>query len=92
MRIADKLKTTLTQIADGENAIHRAQEEARQYRDSVLRDAVTGELTREWREVARHTDLNSETGDSLLKRLLIARRLRWEEAESLRIASHRGGS
>ena len=53
-------------------------EVSRRYRQSVLRSAVTGELTRDWRE--RHAG-QGESGADLLRRILAERRRRWEEAE-----------
>src|SRR6185436_19970823 len=51
------------------------------YRDTVLRAAVTGELTAYWRT----THLPEETSEQLLIRLLVERRNRWEEAELIRL-------
>ena len=48
------------------------------YRQSVLKAAVTGELTRDWREKNKG---KLESGEALLARILKARREAWEKAE-----------
>jgi len=80
-RIVAKLDTMLSRVASGEAAARRALERLQRYRASVLNAAVTGELTREWRE--KHKP--DETGAQLLERLLSERRTCWEEAELQRI-------
>lgn len=54
-----------------------AQAKIPQYRASLLKSAVEGELTKEWR--AAHPA--GETGADLLKRILAERRARWEQAQ-----------
>lgn len=51
------------------------------YRQSVLKAAVTGELTRDWREARRRSGEPLESGETLLARILAARRAAWEAAE-----------
>lgn len=88
-RIVVKLSAALSGIERAETATRRAQERLKRYRDAVLHTAITGELTREWRESQRKSkETSMETGEALLQRLLIARRMRWEETElnSLRSA------
>jgi type I restriction enzyme S subunit len=51
-----------------------AQKKLAQYRQSLLKAAVEGVLTADWR--ARHTP--TETGAQLLARILTERRSRWE--------------
>jgi len=76
-RIVAKLNASLANEAEGEARVHSAQGYNEEYRASTLRDAVTGELTRDWRQAHKSV----ETGDQLLDRLLDERRIRWEEAE-----------
>jgi type I restriction enzyme S subunit len=60
----------------------RAQERLKRYRAAVLHAATTGELTRAWREAQRKKKkTNIETGETLLRRFLAGRRVRWEQAE-----------
>ena len=87
-RIAAKLDAALTRMANGERAARRALERLQRYRSAVLHAAVTGELTREWRETQRKDrKAGLETGEALLQRLLAARRARWEETELRRLRS-----
>ncbi|MEI7911945.1 MAG: AAA family ATPase [Verrucomicrobiota bacterium] len=80
-RIVAKLDAMLSRLAAGEAAAQRALKRLESYRAAVLHAAVTGELTRQWRD--SHTP--EETGAQLLKRLLQERRTRWEEAEFKRL-------
>jgi type I restriction enzyme, S subunit len=57
--------------------LEKAREGLADYRRSILKAAVTGELTREWRE----KNTPNETGADLLKRILAERRAAWERAE-----------
>lgn len=85
-RIAAKLNAVLSGVQRAEMASRRARERLDTYRDAVLNAAVTGELTREWRESQRKSKrINVETGGDLLKRLLAIRRVRWEEIELNRL-------
>jgi len=77
-RIVAKLDELFSQIEKGEEGLRRAQALLKQYRQSVLKAAVTGELTRDWREKNAG---KIETGVELLQRILKARRDAWEAAE-----------
>ncbi|MBS0193868.1 MAG: restriction endonuclease subunit S [Proteobacteria bacterium] len=76
--IASKIEELFSRIEEGEHALERARKLVELYRQSVLKAAVTGELTSAWRE--EHKD-NLESGDALLQRILMARRAAWEKAE-----------
>jgi type I restriction enzyme S subunit len=52
------------------------------YRQSVLKAAVTGELTREWREQRKG---QLESGEALLERILQVHREAWEQSELERL-------
>ncbi len=85
-RIVAKLDAALLRLERGEIAARRAQERLKRYRTAVLRAAVTGELTHEWRAAQlKNKKAKPETGEALLQRLLAARRARWEEAELQRL-------
>lgn len=73
-RIVAKLEELLTDLDVGVAELKLAQKKLAQYRQSLLKSAVEGALTAEWR--AQHTP--SETGAQLLQRILIERRARWE--------------
>jgi len=73
-RIVAKLEELLTDLDAGVAELKAAQKKLKQYRQSLLKSAVEGALTAEWR--AQHTP--SETGAQLLQRILTERRARWE--------------
>jgi len=49
-RIVARIDELFTEIADGETALARARDDLDTWRRALLKAAVTGELTREWRE------------------------------------------
>ncbi len=49
-RIVARIDELFTDIADGEIALTRARDDLDTWRRALLKSAVTGELTREWRE------------------------------------------
>lgn len=77
-RIASRIDELFSQIEHGARALERAQKLVERYRQSVLKAAVTGELTRDWRD--RHNG-ELESGEALLARILHAHRASWEKAE-----------
>jgi type I restriction enzyme S subunit len=77
-RIVSKIDELFSRIDEGERALERVQKLVERYRQSVLKAAVTGELTRGWRE--KNKD-KLESGEALLARILKARREAWEKAE-----------
>lgn len=77
-RIVSKIDELFSRIEEGERALERVQKLVERYRQSVLKAAVTGELTREWREKNKG---KLESGEALLARILKARREAWEKAE-----------
>lgn len=80
-RIVSKIDELFSRIDEGERALERVQKLVERYRQSVLKAAVTGELTREWREKQAKSGAPVETGEALLTRMLVARREAWEKAE-----------
>ena len=73
-RIVDKLEEILTGLETGVAELKTAQKKLAQYRQSLLKAAVEGALTAEWRATNKPT----ETGAQLLERILQERRARWE--------------
>jgi type I restriction enzyme S subunit len=63
-RMAARIDELFTEIADGETALARARADLNTWRRALLKAAVTGELTREWRE---HNSLE-KTGEELVAR------------------------
>ena len=81
-RIVAKLDELFSDIEAGEKALERARTLIGRYRQSVLKAAVTGELTRDWRE--KNLDrlkAEKKTGADLLADILTKRRKAWEAAE-----------
>ena len=74
-RIADALDELFSDIDAGVAALNQVREKLTLYRASVLKAAVEGALTTEWRQQHPHTEPASE----LLKRILADRRRCWEE-------------
>lgn len=81
-RIISKIEELFSDLDKGEENLRLVQKLIERYRQSVLKAAVTGELTREWRE--KNKD-KLESGEELLERILKARRKAWEEAELAKI-------
>ena len=73
-RIVARIDELLGAIDDGEEELRRARQELETYRKSLLKAAVTGELTAHWRAA----NPPRETGEQLLQRILDERRARWE--------------
>jgi type I restriction enzyme S subunit len=76
-RIADTLDELLSDLDAGAAAIEQVRLKLDMYRSSVLKAAVEGVLTANWRE--RHPQ--TEPASALLQRILTERRLRWEEEQ-----------
>jgi type I restriction enzyme S subunit len=73
-RIVAKLEELLSDLDAGVAELKAAQQKLLQYRQSLLKAAVTGALTAAWRQ---HNQ-PGETGAQLLQRILTERRARWE--------------
>lgn len=73
-RIVAKLEELLSDIDAGVAELKAAQKKLVLYRQSLLKAAVEGSLTAEWRAKNKPT----ETGAQLLERILNERRARWE--------------
>jgi type I restriction enzyme, S subunit len=74
-RIVEKLEVLLSDLDAAVQSLTTALENLKDYRRSVLKAAVEGELTREWREANQAT---LEPASELLTRILQERRERWE--------------
>jgi len=73
-RIVDKIEELFSDLDAGVAALERVQKALKRYRASVLKAAVEGRLTAEWR--AQHPDV--EPASQLLQRILAERRRKWE--------------
>jgi len=76
-RIVDKLEELFSELDSGVKELKAAQVKLTQYRQSLLKSAVEGSLTQQWREV--NSGSIQETGEQLLDRILTERRERWEQ-------------
>ena len=77
LRIVEKLEELLSDLDAGVEELKSAQAKLVQYRQSLLKSAVEGTLTAEWR--TKNTP--KETGEELLQRILKERRKNWEEKQ-----------
>ncbi|WP_345236377.1 hypothetical protein [Hymenobacter saemangeumensis] len=73
-----KLEELFSRLDAGVAAVRQTQALLKRYRQSVLHAAVTGELTRAWREAH---PAPAETGAALLARIRAERRAQWEAAQ-----------
>jgi len=74
-RIVAKIEELFSHIDAGIAALKKAKQLLKQYRQSVLKAAVTGELTKQWREDNKD---KLEPASQLLERILQERRQKWE--------------
>lgn len=77
IRLVEKLEELLSDLDSGVSELTAAQKKLGKYRQSVLKAAVEGTLTADWR--ANHPP--QETGTHLLERILREHRKRWEEKQ-----------
>ena len=77
-RIVAKIEELFSHIDAGIEALKKAKQLLKQYRHTVLKAAVTGELTKEWREANK---AKLEPASQLLERILKERREKWEEQQ-----------
>ena len=73
-RIVAKIEELFSELDAGVAALERAKANLKRYRASVLKAAVDGSLTAEWR--AKHPEI--EPASKLLERILAERRRKWE--------------
>ncbi|MEI8312300.1 MAG: restriction endonuclease subunit S, partial [Verrucomicrobiota bacterium] len=76
-RIADALDELLSDLDAGVAALERVRAKLKHFRAAVLKAAVEGALTADWR--TKHPD--AEPACNLLARILAERRRRWEQAQ-----------
>jgi type I restriction enzyme S subunit len=84
-RIVEAYEELLSDLDAGIAALERVRAKLKLYRASILKAAVEGALTAEWRAQHPHTEPASE----LLTRIVVERRRRWEE-EQLRKFKEKG--
>ena len=74
-RISEALDELFSDLHAGVAALERARERLKLYRASVLKAAVEGALTADW----RRRNPTAEPAEELLKRILVEHRRRWEK-------------
>lgn len=82
-RIVEKLEELLSELDAGVDELKTAQKKLIRYRHSLLKAAVDGALTSEWRK----RNAPAVTGAKLLKRILVERRSRWEQKQMSKLAA-----
>ncbi len=85
-RIAQKLEELLSDLDAGLTELKAAQRKLAQYRRSMLKAAVEGVLTADWRAARPRSGGPQETGADLLQRVLTERRACWEAKELAKYA------
>jgi type I restriction enzyme S subunit len=79
-RIVEKIEELFSDLDAGVASLERAKANLKRYRASVLKSAVEGRLTEEWRKEHPQT----EDGQMLLDRILRERREKWEKDQVLK--------
>ena len=82
-RIVAKIESLFAELDEGVAALKRAEANLERYRASVLKSAVEGRLTEQW----RRENPPEETGEELLRRILAERRKRWAEEQLAKFAA-----
>ncbi|HCM0844831.1 TPA: restriction endonuclease subunit S [Vibrio parahaemolyticus] len=76
-RLVEKLEELFSEFDSGIEELKAAQTKLSQYRQSLLKSAVEGSLTQQWR--VENSDQVQETGEQLLARILKQRREQWQQ-------------
>lgn len=87
LRVADTLDELFSDLDAGVAALARVREKLKLYRAAVLKAAVEGTLTAEWRQ--QHPE--TEPASKLLERILTERHRRWEEDQLARFKARDTG-
>lgn len=82
-QIVAKIEELFSDLDAGVAALVRIKANLKRYRAAVLKAAVEGKLTEEWR--AKHS--TTEPATNLLERILTERRKKWEEDQLARFAA-----
>jgi len=77
-KIVEEIEKQFSRLDEAVAALKRVRASLKRYKASVLKAAVEGKLTEEWRK----QNTNVEPADKLLKRILAERKKKWEEANS----------
>lgn len=81
-RMVARIEALFARLDDGIDALKRTEMNLKRYQASVLKAAVEGRLTDQWRKENKP----DETGEELLQRTLAERRRRWEQEQLAKFA------
>lgn len=84
-RIVEKLEKLIFDLDSGVTDLLAAQADLVRYRQTLLKSALDGSLTADWRDARAKINESTETGVQLLERLLVERRTRWEVSQHARL-------
>ena len=84
-RIVASIEGLFAKLNAGVDALRRVQANLERYRASVLKAAVEGSLTAQWRK----QNPPKESGEELLERILTERRRRWENEQTAKFEARR---
>ncbi|MFL0355483.1 restriction endonuclease subunit S [Erythrobacter sp. GH1-10] len=73
-RIVARIDELFTELDDGEAGLERITDDIETYRKSLLKAAMAGELTADWRA----TNPLQQNGEQLLRQILAERKTRWD--------------
>lgn len=82
-QVVAKIEELFSDLDAGVAALERAKANLKRYRAAVLKAAVEGRLTAEWRDKHRHI----EPAGKLLDRILAERRQRWETEQEVKFVA-----
>jgi type I restriction enzyme, S subunit len=82
-RIVARIEELFSRLDVGVEALQRAKAQLQRYRQAVLKAAVEGRLTEEWRKM--HPEV--EPAEKLLERILREKQSKWEEKELAKMLS-----
>lgn len=77
-QIVTKIEKLFSHIDTGITALNQTKSLLKKYRQSILKAAVTGELTKQWRKQNKN---KLQPANQLLKQILTERRKKWEQQQ-----------
>jgi len=81
VKIVSEIDTQFSRLDEAVASLKRIQANLKRYKAAVLKSAVEGKLTEQWRK----DHPNVEPADQLLKRILVERRAKWEAEELVKM-------
>lgn len=83
-RIVAEIEKQFSRLDEAVDNLKRVKANLKRYKASVLKSAVEGKLTEEWRK--KNPDV--EPAEKLLERVLVERRKKWEETEFAKMTAN----